>query len=119
MPENLVVKPDINKIKNEKIFASLNHSRKLNKEVLSVWSKILLQNKNIKFYWKFEKLSFDWVSKELLNSGIDKDRLILSKTLKFENYINLHKFRYFAILSRIQEEQQLLMPSNLASRLLP
>ena len=81
LPENLIVKPDINKIKNEKIFASLNHSRKLNKEVLSVWSKILLQNKNTKiFIGNLEELSLDWVSKELLNSGIDKDRLILSKT---------------------------------------
>ena len=91
LPENLILKPNINKIKNEKIFASLNHSRKLNKEVLSVWSKILLQNKNTKiFIGNLEELSLDWVSKELLNSGIDKDRLILSKTLKFENYINLH-----------------------------
>ena len=64
LPENLIVKPDINKIKNEKNFASLNHSRKLNKEVLSVWSKILLQNKNTKiFIGNLEELSFDWVSR--------------------------------------------------------
>ena len=91
LPEKLVSKPDIYKIKNEKIFASLNHSRKLNKEVLSIWSKILLQNENTKiFIGNLEELAFDWVSNEFLRNGINKERLILSKTLKFENYINLH-----------------------------
>jgi len=70
-------------------FGSFNQFAKINDEVISLWSKILLSIKNSKLFLKTQELSNKKFSEEVLNRfkkfDINRDRLVLegkSKTRK-------------------------------------
>ena len=77
---------------SEIIFASFNHSRKLNEEVIDCWCNILKKVQNSKIVIaNLEKLSFDWIGNKLIENGIEKSRISLLSPLKIDEYLGLHK----------------------------
>lgn len=77
---------------NEIIFASFNHSRKLNDDTIDCWSKILKKVENSKIVIaNLEPLSFDWIGNRLLKNGIEKSRINLMAPIDLEKYLELHK----------------------------
>lgn len=92
-PQNLEEnRPQKKRQFNEIIFASFNHSRKLNEDVIKLWCQILNKVKNSKIViGNLEKLSLDWIGNIFLQNGIDKSRINLIEPLNLNEYLELHK----------------------------
>lgn len=91
-PKNLSVnKPSGKRQFKEIVFASFNHSRKLNEEVIECWCKILKKVKNSKIIiGNLEQLSLDWLGNTLIDNGIKKSRIELLSPMRLEEYLKLH-----------------------------
>lgn len=85
-------KPPKTRKSEEVTFASFNHSRKLNEEVIISWSKILQKVENSKIIiGNLEPFSFNWIGNKLRELGIEENRISLLKPVGMEEYLNLHK----------------------------
>ena len=100
LPNNVnFIKPkDLSKFRPKKerehkdvIFASFNHSRKLNEDIIECWCEILKKIKGSKIVIaNLEQLTFDWVANKLIKNGIEKHRFELLSPLGVEEYLKLH-----------------------------
>lgn len=85
-------KPPKTRKSDEVIFASFNHSRKLNEEVIISWGSILQKVENSKIIiGNLEPFSFNWIGNKLRELGIEENRVFLLKPVNMEEYLNFHK----------------------------
>ena len=79
--ENVKITEKAKQYKNNVIFGSFNNISKINKDVITVWSKILNKVNNSKLFLKNIHLEDDEIKNNLITAfalfGIKKDRLVL------------------------------------------
>ena len=86
-----ISKSPFNEINNQFIFGCFVTLRKINDDVIKLWSKVLKKFSNTKIYFKAPELNNISIEKELknkfLNFGIKSDRLIFEKSSDYKTYI--------------------------------
>ena len=99
---NFTVKEDISltqrsfsDVKNNVIFGCFVTLRKINDDVIKLWSKVLKKFPNTKIYFKSPELHDDLIKENLKNKfnnyNIKSDRLILEKSSDYRTYLKSYQ----------------------------
>lgn len=92
MPVLTVSKKEVNLPEDAFIFCSFNNGYKINPEVLATWARILRETKNsVLWLYASDPLSQENLLAEFQKCGIEKQRIVFSKRLSYEEYLGRYQ----------------------------
>lgn len=74
-------------------FGSFNRPKKINKEVMELWAKILTRIPRAKMLIGFmnDESIVEWITEFMLDNGVNKDQLVFRSQMPMEDYLAEHQ----------------------------